>query len=157
MPNDSISPATIEVVAVRAAPCAKALAMSRIAFTMAGDGVTVAGAEGVDGVGAEVGVPGAPFEVVLPSPAESPWSEADPSCSSSAGVSGSSRSSASVSTKFIRASSAHMICCIESRCSEIEEKVRMLRYVRLQKKKGRTYLAIFGNVVEIRGSYRRQL
>ena len=119
---------------------------------MAGDVVVVVGAAAV-GVGfIDVGVPGAPFEVVLPSPAESPWSEADPSCSSSAGVSGSSRSSASVSTKFIRASSAHMRLSISSRCSEIEERLRKLRYVRFEKKKGRTYLAIFGNVVEIRCS-----
>ena len=41
---------------------------------------------------------------------------------------------------------------IVSRCSEIEERVRKLRYVRFEKKKGRTYLAIFGNVVEIRCS-----
>ena len=67
---------------------------------MAGDVVVVVGAAAVGVVFIDVGVPGAPFEVVLPSPAESPWSEADPSCSSSAGVSGSSRSSASVSTKF---------------------------------------------------------
>jgi hypothetical protein len=68
-------------------------------------------------------------------------------------VSGSSRSSASVSTKFIRAAPTSA----GSLRAGVQKSKRSQRYVRLEKKKGRTYLAIFGNVVEIRGSYRRQL
>ena len=74
---------------------------------MAGDVVVVVGATGVGVVFIDVGSLGWLFELGLPLSAESSWFESDPSWSSSAGVSGSLRSSASVSKKVIRASSAH--------------------------------------------------